>query len=389
MGRFDSFPSRRGLSVKWDYYDADVLPLWVADMDFPAPEPVTEAMKARAASGQFGYEMDAPALREVIAARMTSRHAMPTTGDDVLFLPGLVFGLNVVTRTFGAPGSPVVIPTPVYQHFIYAAENFQRPAIQVEIPSTLRDGWLYYELDFDALEAAVTPEASVFMLCNPHNPIGRAFTRAELEQVADFCLRHNLVICSDEIHADLLHPEGTHISMASLSPEVAARTITLVAPSKTYNVPGLQVGAAIIPNRELRDQFVQSSRNLGVHASPVGFAGALAAYTMCEDWLTEALDYLTGNRDALLAFVRACWPNVLITKPEATYLAYLDFRSVNLPKPPFEFFLNHARVALSDGPPFGKGGEGRVRLNYGTSRDVLMEALARMDRALKESGAME
>lgn len=387
MGRFDTFPPRRGLSVKWDAYDVDVLPLWVADMDFPAPEAVTEAMKARAATGQFGYEMDAPALREVIAARMTSRHALPTHPDDILFQPGLVFSLNVVTRTFGAPGSPVIIPTPVYQHFLFAAANFQRPAIEVELPSTLRDGWLYYELDFDALEAAVTPETSVFLLCNPHNPVGRTFTRAELERIAEFCLRHDLLLCSDEIHADLLHPEGAHISIASLGPEIAARTITLVAPSKAYNVPGLQVAAALISNRELRELFVQSSHHLGVHASSVGFPGALAAYTQCEDWLTEALDYLTGNRDALLAFVRANWPGVQITKPEATYLAYLDFRGVELPEAPYEFFLKQARVALSDGPPYGKGGEGRVRLNYGTSRAVLMEALDRMDGALRRAGA--
>lgn len=388
MGQFDSFPPRRGLSAKWDLYDADVLPLWIADMDFPAPEPVIEAMKARAASGQFGYEMDSPALREVVAARMTSRHATPTAAEDVIFLPGLVFGLNIMTRAFGAPGSPVIFPTPVYPPFHSAAANFQRPVIEVELPSTLRDGWLYYELDFDALEAAVTPETSLFLLCNPHNPVGRAFTRAELEGIADFCLRHDLVICSDEIHADLLHPEGQHISLASLGPEVAARTITLIAPSKTYNVPGLQVGAAIIPNRELRETFLPSAGRMGVHASAVGFAGALAAYTECEGWLTEVLAYLTGNRDALLAFVRAHWPNVPITKPEATYLAYLDFRNLNLPETPFDFFLNQARVALQDGRPFGQGGEGRLRLNYGTSRAVLIEALERMDAALKEAGAL-
>lgn len=390
MGRFDNFPSRRGLSAKWDLFDADVLPLWVADMDFPAPAPVIEAMKERAATGQFGYEMDAPALREVMAARMNSRHALPATPDDLVFLPGLVFGLNVVARAFGAPGSPIIMPTPVYPFFQYAAANHQRPALEVELPATLRaDGTLYYELDFDALEAAVTPETSVFLLCNPHNPVGRTFTRAELECIAELCLRHDLVICSDEIHADLLHPEGEHISLAALGPEIAARTVTLVAPSKTFNVPGLQVGAAVITNRDLRDQFVQSSARLGVHASAIGFPGALAAYTQCDDWLTEALDYLTGNRDALLGFVQSRWPGVPITRPEATYLAWLDFRGVNLPEPPFEFFLNKARVALSDGVPFGKGGEGRLRLNYGTSRAVLMEALERMDRALREAGALE
>ena len=308
--RFDTYPPRHGLSWKWDTYDPDVLPLWVADMDFPAPDPVTEAMQSRAAQGDFGYQYKSPALREVIAARMTAHHALPTAPDHVIFLPGLEFGLNMVMRAIGAPGSPMIIFTPIYPPFLSSAANFNRPAVQVELTPETRDGHLYYPLDFDALEAAAPPNASVFMLCNPHNPIGRTFTRAELEGLADFCLRRNLIICSDEIHADLLHPEGAHIPIAALGPEVAARTITLVAPSKAYNVPGLHVGAAIIHNPDLRATFFRSSFSLGAHASGIGFAGALAAYTQCDGWLTEVLEYLTGNRDALLAFVRERWPKV-------------------------------------------------------------------------------
>ena len=386
--RFDTYPPRRGLSAKWDFYDADVLPLWVADMDFPAPEAVTEAMQSRAAQGDFGYQFESPALREVIAARMTERHTLPTAPDHVVFLPGLVFGLNMVMRAIGAPGSPMVTFTPVYPPFLSSAANFNRPAVQVELTPETRDGVLYYPLDFDALEAVTPPDASVFTLCNPHNPIGRTFTRTELERIAEFCLRRDLLICSDEIHADLLHPEGAHISIASLGTEVAARTITLVAPSKAYNVPGLQVGAAIIADPDLRATFLRSAFSLGAHASGAGFAGALAAYTQCDGWLTEVLDYLTGNRDALLAFVRERWPMIPITKPEATYLAWLDFRALTLPEPAFDFFLKRARVALGDGAPFGAGGEGRLRVNYGTSRATLIEALERMDAALREAGAL-
>lgn len=386
--RFDQFPNRRGSSAKWDTYAEDVLPLWVADMDFPAPEPVIEAMTARVRSGQYGYSFGEPKLAEVLATRMTERHAVPTTPADILFMPGLVFGLNMVGRGIGAAGSPMIIPTPVYPHFMYAAQNHQRAGTQVELASSKRDGFLYYELDFDALEAAITPETSVFMLCNPHNPVGRTFTRAELERIADFCLRYDLVICADEIHADLLHPEGKHISIASLSPEVAARTITLVAPSKAFNIPGLNVAAAVISNPELHAAFNRAKTNLGVHPSPIGFAGAIAAYTQSDEWLTEALAYLTGNRDALIAYVRECWPGVDTTKPEGTYLALLDFRALDLPEGPFDFFLNRARVALSDCGPFGQGGECRMRVNYGTSRAVLMEALGRMDTAMREAGVL-
>ena len=385
---FDSYPPRHGLSAKWDFYDADVLPLWVADMDFPAPQPVIEAMQGRMASSQFGYEFDSKDLREALAARMRERHAVPAAPEDLVFMPGLVFGLNMVARSMGAPGSPMLVPTPVYPFFLYAPANHNRPAIAVEMCASLQGGLLTYELDFDALEAAVTPDTSVFMLCNPHNPVGRAYTRAELEQIAEFCLRHDLILCSDEIHADLLHPEGEHICIAALGPEIAARTITLVAPSKTFNIPGLGVGAAVITDPDLRATFTKSFQTLGVHANATGFPGALAAYTQCADWLTEVLEYLTGNRDAFVAYARARWPMVGITRPEATYLAYLDFRGLNLPDGPFEFFLKRARVALSDTTAFGPGGEGRLRLNYGTSRATLMEALDRMDAAMREAGVL-
>jgi cystathionine beta-lyase len=385
---FDSVPNRRGSSIKWDWYPDDVIPLWVADMDFPSPPAVIEALQARVATGLFGYEGDLPALRETLAARMSQRHALPTAPDDVVSLPGLVFGLNMVARALGAPGSPILMAVPVYFPFFSAAANFGRPTQQVQLAVAQRNGFPRYELDFDALEAAVTPETSVFLFCNPHNPVGRAFTRPELERVAEFCLRHDLILCSDEIHADLLHPEGAHISIASLGPDIAARTITLVAPSKTFNVPGLHYSAAIISNPELRAAFSHSAHGIGAHAAPLGQIGALAAYTHGEAWLRETLAYLTGNRDALIDFVQTRWPGVTTTRPEATYLAWLDFRALNLPDGPYEFFLQRARVALSDGPPFGPGGEGHVRLNYGTSRALLMEALERMDRALRTSGVL-
>ncbi len=385
---FDHIPNRRGTSIKWDLYPENVIPIWVADMDFPSPPAVVEALKARVETGLFGYEGDLPALRDVLAARMSERHALPSAPGDVVFLPGLVFGLNVVARAIGAPGSPVIMPVPVYFPFFSAAANFDRPTQRVQMPVTLRDGFPYYELDFDALEAVVTPETSVFMLCNPHNPVGRTFTRPELEQVAEFCLRHDLIICSDEIHADLLHPEGAHISIASLGADVAARTITLVAPSKTFNVPGLNFSAAIITNPKLRAIFEKPAHGLGAHAAPLGLTGALAAYTGGESWLRELLVYLTGNRDALTGYVHNCWPGVTTTRPEATYLAWLDFGALALPEAPYDFFLNRARVALSDGSPFGAGGEGHLRLNYATSRALLMEALERMDAAMREAGVL-
>ena len=237
---FDQVVNRRGTdSIKWSYFGADALPMWVADMDFASPQPIVDALQARVAQGVFGYGSDSDNLREILVARMDRLYRWSIQPEDIVFLPGLVTGLNVVARAIGAPGCGALVNTPVYGPFLTAPEN-QGHSLQVApLTKVARGKRLHYTIDLAAFEHAVRPETKLFILCNPHNPVGRAYGEAELLAMAEFALRHHMVVCSDEIHCDLLLAGAQHIPLASLSPEIAQRTITLMAPSKTFNIPGL------------------------------------------------------------------------------------------------------------------------------------------------------
>jgi cystathionine beta-lyase len=247
----------------------------------------------------------------------------------------------------------------------------------------LVEGAERYERDLDAFEQAITERTSLLLLCSPHNPAGRVFERDELERLAEVCLRHNVVICSDEIHCDLVFSGHPHLPIAALSPEVAAQTITLFAPSKTYNVAGLSCSMAVVQNPELRDQFDKAGAGLVSHGNVLGYAAALAAYRDGREWLDAALAYMEANRDYLLEYIAAHMPAIKCHKPEGTYLAWLDCRETGIPGNPHEFFLEQARVALNDGDRFGAEGEGFVRLNFGCPRATLTEALERMRGAME------
>jgi hypothetical protein len=252
---FDQIIDRRASdSAKWNYFAADVLPMWVADMDFTAPPAVIEALQARIAHGVFGYGMDSKPLRELLAARMEQLYRWQVAPEDIVLLPGLVCGLNVVSAAIGAPGDGVLTNTPVYGPFLTAPVNQGRVLQSAPLACRASGQELYYTLDMAATAAAVQPNTRLFLLCNPHNPVGRAYTRAELQEIADLCARNDLVICSDEIHCDLLLDETQHIPIAALDPATAARTVTLMAPSKTYNVPGLGASFAIVQDKELRQR---------------------------------------------------------------------------------------------------------------------------------------
>jgi cystathionine beta-lyase len=239
-----------------------------------------------------------------------------------------------------------------------------------------------YAIDHDAFERAITDRTRIFILCNPHNPVGRVFQRQELERMAEICLRHNLVICSDEIHCDLIFDGNRHLPIATLSPEIARQAITLMAPSKTFNIAGLQCSIAVIENPELREKYKAARAGLAPEINIMGMVAALAAYGEGGPWLDEALRYLQANRDFLLRYVNEQLPGVRMAKPEGTYLAWLDCRQANIPGNPHEFFLQEAKVALNDGAAFGRGGEGFVRLNFGCPRSTLAEALEKMKNAL-------
>ncbi|HRD67162.1 MAG TPA: PatB family C-S lyase [Candidatus Competibacter sp.] len=379
---FDHPPARRGTdSLKWQRY-GEALPLWVADMDFVSPEPVLAALHERVAHGVFGYGAPPDELTETICARMAELYRWMVAPEQIVYLPGLVSGLNVVCRAVGEPGDEVLVQTPVYPPFLSAPANQDRRLLAAELTAEIRDGRLYYTIDDDAFAAAIGPRTRLFILCHPHNPVGRAFDTTELIRLAAICERYDLAICSDEIHCDLLLDGRQHVPLATLSPEIARRCITLMAPSKTFNIAGLGASFAIIQNPELRRQFKHAMRGIVPDANILSLTAALAAYRHGGDWLRALLVYLAANRDLATDYIARHLPGVRATAPEATYLTWLDCREAGIFGNPHEFFLQNANVALNDGAAFGPGGEGFVRLNFGCSRTTLAEGLERMRAAL-------
>ncbi len=376
---FDLPVERRGTdSGKWAWYGEDVLPMWVADMDFASPPPIIDALQKRVAHGVFGYGMDSKPLKQTLVERMARLYGWTIQPDDIVMLPGLVSGLNIVSRAVGERGDGVLINTPVYGPFLTAPVNQYRTLQSAPLHTTQTGRYVDYGLNMDGLAAAVEPSTRLFLLCNPHNPVGRAFTRAELTEIATFCEQHNLVICSDEIHCDLLLGETQHIPIASLASEVAQRTITLMAPSKTFNVPGLGASFAIIQNPALRKQVEAAMAGIVPHVNILGMVAAEAAYAECDDWLQALRVYLTANRDFAVRYIEAHMPGVVTTNPEATYLLWLDLREAGLGEKPADRLLKDAKLAVNDGAWFGEGGEGFIRMNFGCPRSTLIEGLERI-----------
>ena len=300
---FDQIIDRRHSdSVKWRAFDEDVLPLWVADMDFPAPEPVIRALRERVEQGVFGYGAEPAGLRDVIVARLADRYDWRVAAEDLLFVPGVVTAFNIACHATGSPGDGVLVQTPVYYPMLDAPAHAGRTRAEMELT---REPNGRYVVDADAFEAALTKRTRLFLLCNPHNPVGRVFDRGELARMAEICLRHDVTICSDEIHCDLLLDGHRHVPIASLAPEIAARTITLMAPSKTYNVAGLHCSVAIIQNKALREQYQRAQQGLVSSVNIMGFVAALAAYRDGQPWLNACLAYLNANCDYLEDYVAA------------------------------------------------------------------------------------
>jgi len=378
---FDRVVDRRSTdSNKWRKFPADVLPLWVADMDFPSPPAVVRALHARVEHGFFGYLTEHNDLPEVVAERVAKRYGWRINPEAVVTLPGVIAGFNQALRALTSPGDGMLIQTPVYPPILRSAGN--HGLRRDEHPLTRgADG--RYTVDLDAFAAALRETTRVFLLCNPHNPVGRLYGRAELEGMAAACLRRDTVIVADEIHCDLLLDGRQHAPVASLAPEIEQRTITLMAPSKTFNLPGLKCAVAIIPNAALRERFLAAAGDLVPKINVLGCTAAVAAYREGDAWLEALLGYLKANRDFLVQQVRATLPGVAVAPAEATYLAWLDCRgSARAGRDPYTFFLERARVALNDGVTFGPGGAGFVRMNFGCPRALLAQGLERMRAAL-------
>jgi len=291
-----------------------------------------------------------------------------------------VNGFNLACQTVAAPGDGVLVQTPAYPPILRAPAHAGCSRDETELVQQA-DG--RYGIDLDAFEGTISPRTRVFVLCNPQNPVGRVFSAEELRGMAEICLRHKVIICSDEIHADFVYSGSHHIPIAALDPEVAAQTITLMAPSKTYNIAGLHLAVAIVPDKELRDRFCAARRGLVGEPDVLSYVAALAAYRDGQSWLDELLHYLQCNRNYVWQYVRDHLPGISMDLPEGTYLAWLDCRQAELPGNPQQFFLDKAHVALNAGPDYGRGGEGFVRLNFACPRSTLSEALHRMEEALK------
>ena len=374
-------PERRGTdSQKWQKYAGkDILPMWVADMDFKSPPAITAALQERVAHGIYGYARPVKSTVDSFINALEQRYGWRIDPAWLVWLPGLVVGLNLTAQAYAEPGDEVLTLTPIYPPFMSAPKNSGRVSRQV--PLRLDTAARRWEIDWTTLEAAVTPRTKIFILCNPHNPIARVWRRDELVHLGEFCVRHNLVLCSDEIHCDLILDDLPHIPTALLGKEVAKRTVTLMAPSKTYNVPGLGTSIAIIPDATLRARFVRASAGVMAEVNILGFTACESAYRDCEPWRQELLTTLRGNRDLILDFVARELPGVAVEAPiEATYLAWLNVSALKLADP-IAHFEAHG-VGLSDGAFFGVPRGTHVRLNFGCTRATLTEALERMKRAL-------
>ena len=373
---FDEIVPREGTgSLKWDKYAGrDILPLWVADMDFRSPPAVQWALEQRARHGVFGYTVPNDEVTAAVLDYLRTRHGLEARAEWLVWLPGLVQGLNLACRAVGRSGDAVMTCTPVYPPFLSAPGFSDRRRITV--PLRLEgDRWGF---DWEALEQAVTYDTKLFLLCSPHNPVGRVWTGEELQQLLAFCERHNLVLCSDEIHCDLILDDRPHVPTLAVGERARARTITLLSPSKTYNQPGLACAYAVIPDETLRESFRRVARGLVTEINAFGYAGCVAAYRHGEPWRIELIEYLRANRDLVYQELGGLAPRLRLTPMAATYLAWLDVRELGH-EAPVRFF-EEAGVGLSNGADFGA--PGFVRLNFGCPRATLQEGLRRIRRAL-------
>ncbi|WP_413502805.1 MalY/PatB family protein [Serratia proteamaculans] len=361
-------------SVKWDKYrDRDIIPLWVADTDFPSPPAIIDALQQRVAHAVFGYSHPSPELIEVFTRRMLERYGWRINPEWLIFLPGMVCGLNLCVRAFTAEGEGTLAPSPIYPPFRKAAKFAGRS--QLSVPLTLHHRrWL---LDFNAIAGQLNGKDKLLLLCNPQNPGGTVYRKQELLQQLAFAQAHGLMVCSDEIHCDLLlEPGCEHIPFATLNEDAAQRSITLMSPSKTFNIAGLGASMAIIPNPELRQKLVRARSGIVPEVDVLALVAAQAAYQHGQAWLDALLIYLRANRDLVTERINAM-PGLLLQPIEATYLAWIDCSQLAVDNP--HAFFEQAGVGLSPGLDFGN--RRFVRLNFGCRRELLLQALDRMTLA--------
>jgi len=365
-------------STKWNRYPADVLPLWIADMDFAVAPGIIQALQARLTHPMLGYSVAQDSLRDTLVAALRELFDWEVAPEELVFLPGVEGGVNMALNGLLAPGTGVVVQTPNYRPLLNAAGHWKLPRIDLPFHA---DANGLYPTDLAALDAALGT-AGAMILSNPHNPLGKVFERAELQAIADACVAHDTLLISDEIHAQILFDGRKHIPIASLNDEIAQRTITLMSATKAFNIAGMKNAFAIIRNPALRHRFNTARQGMVDSVSTLGLVATEAAFKHGGEWLAEVIAYLQANRDCLVNAVATRLPGVSMIAPQATYLAWLDCTGLGL-NDPHAFFLKEAKVGLSPGTDFADEGAGQfVRLNFGCPRALLEEGIARMERAL-------
>ena len=386
IDRFDT------ASVKWDATEAlfgekELLPLWVADMDFKVPDEIIEAMRAQAEHGIFGYTTRKDSYYQSVIDWMKKRHQWTIKKEWICHSPGVVTALSLIVQAFSEPGDKILVQPPVYYPFMKSIEAHDRQVVYN--PLLYKEG--RYEMDFEDLISKIDDSVKILLLCNPHNPGGRVWTKAELERLGDICMEHGILVVSDEIHADLIFKPGEHTPFAAISEQFAENSIICTAPSKTFNLAGLQTSNIVIASKALRAKFEAETEKYAVGMSNSFGANATeAAYTHGEQWLDEVLEYVEGNLQFITKYFEDHLPVLKVLPLEATYLAWIDCRALGLTNEELEkLFLSKAKVALNQGYIFGPGGEGFVRINLACARSIVEKAAQQIEEAVNGMTALK
>ena len=387
MYDFDKVIDRTGTNcVKWDdVYEhglTDVLPMWVADMDFEVSPYIIEEMQKVLDRKVFGYQYTTDEYEAAIVSWMKRRHHYDIEKDWICYTPNVVSGLCLAIMAVSEPGDEIIIQTPVYGPFYKSIRDNGR--VIVENPLKNQDG--YYTMDYEDFERKITPKTKAVILCNPHNPCGRVWTEEELKKLADICLKHDLYMISDDIHGDLVYKGHSHTVIAGLSEEIAERCIVYTAPSKTFNLAGMQIAHCIIKNKELRRRFRKPMKQMHLEGgNSFEEAMVIGAYKYSEQWLEELLVYLEGNVDYFVDFVKTRIPKLKVCKPEGTYLMWLDCREIQMDQDQLEnFFIKECKLYINDGTFFGEKGRGFMRMNLACPRAFVKEGLERIEKAINK-----
>ncbi|NMP21730.1 MalY/PatB family protein [Sulfobacillus harzensis] len=387
---FDEIIDRRGTdSVKWskkhlrEYFgDEDVLPLWIADMDFRVAQPIVEALTTRAQHGVFGYGYKSDEFLQAAVNWQRRRNGWEIAKEWILFTPGVIPALNVIVETFSRPGDSVIIQCPVYYPFANIITDSGRRV--ADNPLIHTDG--KYEMNFADLERLARDSRTKLMfLCSPHNPVGRVWTAEELQRVGEICGQNDVLVVSDEIHSDLIYPPHRHIPFGKIAEDCQANAIVCTSPSKTFNLAGLHISDIIVPNDKVRTELAHRLTAVDGDPGSFGSVAQIAAYNGGEEWLAQLISYLEENLDFIEGFLKERMPRVTMTRPQATYLAWLDFSDYGLTERELQQLMRRkAKVALDDGYIFGAGGEPFQRINFACPRSTLREALERIQNALED-----